>query len=55
EKQLEPDLVVMGTVSRGGAPRLILGNTAERLLSRLDTSLLVIKPASPSPATPGPR
>ncbi len=43
-KQLRPDLVVMGTVARHGIPGFVIGNTAERLLSRLDTSLLVVKP-----------
>jgi nucleotide-binding universal stress UspA family protein len=38
------DLVVMGTLSRGGIPGLLLGNTAERLLGRLDASLLAVKP-----------
>ncbi|MGH0029877.1 MAG: universal stress protein [Myxococcota bacterium] len=45
EAHLSPDLIVMGTVSRGGVPGLLLGNTAERLLNRLDTSLLALKPA----------
>jgi universal stress protein E len=43
--RLQPDLVVMGTISRGGVAGLLLGNTAERLLSRLDVSLLALKPA----------
>jgi universal stress protein E len=38
------DLVVMGTVSRGGLSRVLVGNTAERLLGHLDTSLLTVKP-----------
>jgi universal stress protein E len=38
------DLVVMGSVGRGGVPGLLIGNTAERLLGRLDCSLLVVKP-----------
>jgi len=42
--RLHPDLVVMGTVSRGGIPGLLVGNTAERLLGTLDCSLLVVKP-----------
>jgi universal stress protein E len=45
EKQLQPDLIVMGTVARTGLPGVVLGNTAERLLGTLDTSLLVVKPA----------
>ena len=43
-EQLASDLVVMGTVARGGIPGFVIGNTAERLLDRLDTSLLVAKP-----------
>jgi universal stress protein E len=45
EERLHPDLVVMGSVSRTGLPGLLMGNTAERLLGSLDTSLLVVKPA----------
>ncbi len=43
-KEKRPDLVVLGTVSRTGVPGLIVGNTAERLIYRLDTSLLTVKP-----------
>jgi nucleotide-binding universal stress UspA family protein len=43
-RKLGAGLVVMGTVSRGGLPGLILGNTAERLLGCLDCSMLVLKP-----------
>ena len=42
--RLEPDLVVMGTISRGGIPGMLVGNTAERLFARLDCSLLTVKP-----------
>jgi Universal stress protein UspA and related nucleotide-binding proteins len=42
--RLAADLVVMGTLSRGGIPGLLIGNTAERLLGRLDASLLTVKP-----------
>jgi len=38
------DLVVLGSVGRGGIPGLLIGNTAERLLGQLDCSLLVVKP-----------
>lgn len=41
---LRPGLVVMGTVSRGGVPGLLLGNTAERLIDRIDCALLTVKP-----------
>lgn len=44
EERLDPDLVVMGTVSRGGVPGLLIGNTAERLLGRLACSILIVKP-----------
>ena len=44
EKRLEPDVVVMGTISRGGIPGLLVGNTAERLLGILDCSLVIVKP-----------
>ena len=40
-----PDLVVMGTVSRGGIAGVIVGNTAEKLLYKLDCSILTVKPA----------
>lgn len=43
--QLTPDLTVLGSVSRGGVAGLLVGNTAERVLPRLDGSLLVVKPA----------
>lgn len=49
------DLVVLGTISRGGVAGLLLGNTAERLLQRLDTSLLTVKPADfVCPVSPAP-
>ncbi|MCG8590093.1 MAG: universal stress protein [Proteobacteria bacterium] len=41
---LNPGLVVMGTVSRGGIPGLLMGNTAERLIDRIDCALLTVKP-----------
>lgn len=43
--RVQPDLVVMGTISRSGIAGLVVGNTAERLLGRLDCSLLTLKPA----------
>lgn len=43
-ERIDPDLVVMGTVSRGGLAGVIVGNTAERLIGRLDCSLLTVKP-----------
>ena len=43
-ERLEPDLVVMGTISRAGIAGFLVGNTAERLLDQLDCSLLTVKP-----------
>jgi universal stress protein E len=40
----DADLLVMGSVSRSGIAGLLLGNTAERLLDRVQCSLLTIKP-----------
>lgn len=43
-KSLEADLVVMGTVSRVGFAKVVIGNTAETVLSQLDCSVLTVKP-----------
>ncbi len=43
-KQLEADLLVMGTVARTGVPGFIMGNTAETILNQIDDSVLAIKP-----------
>ena len=43
-EKLDPDLVVMGTISRGGIAGMLVGNTAERLLYQLDCSILTVKP-----------
>ena len=43
-RQIEADLVVMGTVSRTGVPGFIIGNTAETILNQIDCSVLAIKP-----------
>ena len=47
-------IVVMGAISRSGFKRLLIGNTAERLLDRLSCDVLVVKPArlvKPPPRT----
>lgn len=44
-RQIEADLVVMGTVARTGIPGFIVGNTAEAILNRIDCAVLAIKPA----------
>jgi universal stress protein E len=38
------ELLVMGTIGRGGIAGMITGNTAERLLPRVSCSLLAVKP-----------
>jgi universal stress protein E len=43
-KRLRADLVVMGAVSRSGLKRLFIGNSAERLLDKLECDVLVVKP-----------
>jgi universal stress protein E len=40
----EIDLVVMGTAARGGLSSLVLGNTAERLISHMKCSIIAVKP-----------
>ena len=43
-KHLGADLVVIGTLGRTGLSRLLLGNTAEKVLETCDSSLLTVKP-----------
>jgi len=43
-KQIDVDLVVMGTVGRTGIPGFIMGNTAETIINQIDSSVLAIKP-----------
>lgn len=38
------DLLVMGTIARGGLPGIMIGNTAERILPEISCSLLAVKP-----------
>lgn len=38
------DLLVMGTVSRSGISGLLIGNTAEKVLQKVDCSILTVKP-----------
>jgi universal stress protein E len=48
------DIVVAGALSRTGLQRLLIGNTAERLLDELPCDLLIVKPAEfacPVPAS----
>ncbi len=39
------DLLVMGTVSRGGVAGLLIGNTAEKVLPKINSSIITVKPA----------
>ena len=43
-EQLRADAVVMGAVSRSGLKGLFLGNTAEDVLDRLHSDLIIVKP-----------
>lgn len=43
-KQIDADLIVMGTVARTGIPGFIMGNTAETILNQIECSVLAIKP-----------
>jgi len=40
------DLLVMGTVARTGIPGFFIGNTAEKTLSKVDCSVLTVKPGA---------
>lgn len=42
----QADLLICGTVARRGIPGLFLGNTAERIVNRVDCSILAVTPAS---------
>lgn len=44
-KENDVDLIVMGTFSRSGIPGLLIGNAAEKILYRVDCSVLAVKPA----------
>lgn len=43
-KKYSAALVVMGAVSRRGLQRVFIGNTAERVIDKLDCDVLVVKP-----------
>ena len=43
-KQIEADILVMGTVARTGVPGFLMGNTAETILNQIDCSVLALKP-----------
>lgn len=43
-EETHSSLVVMGAIARSGLKRLLIGNTAERVLDRLACDVLVVKP-----------
>lgn len=43
-KQIEADVIVMGTLARTGISGLFIGNTAETILNLIDCSVLAVKP-----------
>lgn len=52
-REIQADLLVMGTVGRSGVAGLIMGNTAEMILNQVTCSVLAIKPSgfvSPVPS-----
>lgn len=50
--ELGIDILVMGTHGRSGLSRLVLGNTAERILPSLDCSVITVRPTEAvSPVT----
>lgn len=44
-RKLNVDLIVMGTLARTGVARLLIGNTAERVLRDVNCSVLTVKPS----------
>jgi nucleotide-binding universal stress UspA family protein len=40
----QADLIVMGTLSRSGVAGFLIGNTAEKILHKVDCSVLAVKP-----------
>ena len=44
-EKTETDLLVMGTVGRSGLYGFLMGNTAERILNKVDCSILAVKPS----------
>lgn len=43
-EEIQAKLVILGTVARSGLQGILLGNTAEQVLSRLKTDILVLPP-----------
>ena len=52
-KEVEADVIAIGTVGRSGIQGLLLGNTAEKVLAHCDCDILTVKPAEfQSPIAP---
>jgi len=47
--ELAIDLIIMGTVARTGITGIFIGNTAEKILSNVDCSVLTVKPTGFKP------
>ncbi len=43
-RELDADLIVMGTVGRVGVPGVLMGNTSESILQQVECSSLTVKP-----------
>ena len=43
-KEIDTDIIVMGTVARTAIPGVFMGNTAETILNKINCSVLAIKP-----------
>lgn len=43
-KELQADVLVMGTLARRGIAGLLIGNTAETILEQVQCSVLAVKP-----------
>jgi len=58
-QEIQAQIVVMGAMSRSGLRRLLIGNTAERMLDRIACDVLIVKPRQFPDRTPrrprGPR
>ena len=50
--EIDASLVVMGTLARKGMSAALLGNTAERILDRLNTDILVLRAGIDQPLPP---
>jgi len=51
-REVEAALVVIGTHARGGLSGVLVGNTAEQILDRLDTDIMVLRPGLSEPLQP---